>query len=441
MPHNVPRDPARPGGVRHWAPLGLTCTATFVLLVYATIVTVALPAITADLHAGFSVAQWLIDGYTLALAGLLMGMGALGDAVGHRRLFGIGLWAFAAATLACGLAPGPGTLVAARIVQGLAAAALFGTLLPLIGQSYEGRDRATAFAAWGTVSGIGGAAGTLVGGILAQYLSWRWIFLAAVPICVVTAVLAMFVLPGGPRRSARLDLPGIATLTVAASAVIFGAITAGDRGWTSSHTLTGLTLGLVALGLFVVVERRASAPVMPPGLVSNRAFVGLLLAAGGYYSPRSGCFPPCRCGCKNTEDSTHWTPRSYSAFNRRRSSPPPHWPVDTCPACGCAPPSAPAPWSWAWAISRSHCPASQPRVGPHSCPGSSSPESAQVSSHPYYPPPPWPRHQPNSVAWRPEPPTAPANSASPSASPSSAASTTNTTTASPPYSRWPPQPA
>ena len=291
-PHNMPTEPARPSGVRHWAPLVLTCVATFVLLIYATIVTVALPSITADLHASFSVAQWLIDGYTLALAGLLMGMGALGDAVGHRRLFGIGLWAFCATTLACGLAPGPGTLVAARIGQGLAAAALFGTLLPLIGQTYEGRERAGAFAIWGSVSGLGGAAGTLVGGVLAQYLSWRWIFLAAVPICAVTAVLAMLVLPRVPRRAVRIDVPGITTLTVAASAITFGVITAGDRGWASPQTLAGLAFGLVALGAFVVVERRTPAPVMPAELVRTGAFVGLLIAAAGYYFAAFGLLPP-----------------------------------------------------------------------------------------------------------------------------------------------------
>ena len=173
----------------------------------------------------------------------------------------------------------------------MAAAGLFGTLIPLIGQSYRGPDRAVAFAVWGSVAGIGGAAGTVVGGLLAQFVSWRWIFLGAVPICLAVGVLAVTALPRIPRRNTTLDLPGVVTLIIAASAVTFGVITAGEQGWTAPLPLVALGVGVIALGGFLLAERRSVAPLLPVTLMRSRPFAGLLLAAGGYFFAAFGLLP------------------------------------------------------------------------------------------------------------------------------------------------------
>ncbi|WP_329194479.1 MFS transporter [Streptomyces sp. NBC_01435] len=167
---------------RHFAPLVVACTATFLLLAYATVVTVAIPAIATDLHTDFAALQWVVDLYTLALAALLIVCGAVGDALGRRKVFLAGFGLFTLASLACGLAPGVRELIAFRGVQGVGGAAMFATTLPLIRASYHGREQHRAFAVWGAVAGLAAAVGNVCGGLLAEALGWRWIFLLAVPV-------------------------------------------------------------------------------------------------------------------------------------------------------------------------------------------------------------------------------------------------------------------
>ncbi|WP_234440623.1 MFS transporter [Streptomyces rimosus] len=274
-----------------WLPLVATCLGTFMLLVYATIVTVALPQMARDLHAGFGSLQWIIDVYTLALAGLLLGMGSLGDNLGRKRLYVLGLTVFTAATLACGLAPDVGVLIAARAVQGVAGAAMFATLLPLIGLTYTGRDRATAFAVWGAVAGAAAGIGNVAGGMLTQFLSWQWIFYGAVPVCAATIALSLKVLVNDASRPTRIDWPGIATFTLAAIGITFGFIRGGEAGWTDTTTLLGFAVGAVLLVVFVLVERAATHPMLPLELFRKPAFDGMLLAACGYYLAAFGFLP------------------------------------------------------------------------------------------------------------------------------------------------------
>ncbi|KPC59194.1 multidrug transporter [Streptomyces chattanoogensis] len=264
-------------------PLVATCLGTFLLLVYATIVTVALPDIAHDLSAGFGALQWITDVYTLALAGLLLGMGSLGDTFGRKRLYVIGLAVFTVATLGCGLAGDVRLLIAARAVQGVAGAAMFATLLPLIGLTYSGRDKARAFAVWGAVAGAAAGVGNVMGGMLTQLLSWRWIFLGALPVCVATLLLSMKVLAADTRTPTRVDWPGIVSFTLAATGVTFGFVRGGEAGWGDPATLLGLAVGAGALIAFVLVERASAHPMIPLALFRKPDFDGLLIASGAYY--------------------------------------------------------------------------------------------------------------------------------------------------------------
>ncbi|WP_260637573.1 MFS transporter [Streptomyces angustmyceticus] len=277
--------------MRIWLPLAATCSGTFMLLVYATIVTVALPGMAHDLHAGFGSLQWIVDVYTLALAGLLPGMGSLGDNLGRKRLYLAGLGVFAAATLVCGLAGDVTVLIAGRALQGLAGAAMFSTLLPLIALTYTGRDRGVAFAVWGAVAGAAAGVGNVVGGLLTQFLAWQWIFLAGVPVCVLTLVLSAAVLTDDAREPTRIDHLGIVTFTLAATGLTFGVIRGGEAGWGAPSALAGFVAGAVMLGAFVVVERTGSHPMLPLHLFRSREFNGTLVAAMGYYLAGFGALP------------------------------------------------------------------------------------------------------------------------------------------------------
>ena len=158
---------------KRWGPLVAVSLGTFMLLVDVTIVNVALPVMASDLGASFSGLQWVVDAYALALAAVLLAVGALADRRGRRATYVAGLAGFTVASLACGLAPSPGLLIAARGVQGVAAAAMFATTIALLGGAYRGRERGVAFGVWGAVAGAAAALGPLMGAALPQALSWR----------------------------------------------------------------------------------------------------------------------------------------------------------------------------------------------------------------------------------------------------------------------------
>ncbi len=197
--------------MRKWMPLIAVCLGTFMLLVDVTIVNVALPDMAVDLHTSFSSLQWVIDSYAVALAALLMGLGSLADLRGRRRVYLAGLAVFAAASLASGLATSPGLLIVARGVQGVGGAAMFATTIALLNASYQGRDRGPAFGVWGAVAGASAAVGPVLGGLLTEALSWRWIFFVNLPVSAAAVVLSLAAF-GADRRqaTARFDLAGVA---------------------------------------------------------------------------------------------------------------------------------------------------------------------------------------------------------------------------------------
>ncbi|MYT32371.1 MULTISPECIES: MFS transporter, partial [unclassified Streptomyces] len=269
----------RPGRGKWW-PLVAITLGNFMLLVDVTIVNTALPRIADGLGASFTSLQWVMDGYALALAALLMVAGSAADLYGRRRLYVGGLALFALASLACGLAPDAQLLVAARIVQGVGAAAMFATNTPLLMAAYQGRDRGVAFGVWGGTSGAAAAVGPVLGGVLTEWTDWRAIFLVNLPLTAVAVWLTLRHL--GESRGhvgARIDWPGGASFTVCAGALTYGLMRGGEHGWTENGTLTALALAALALLVFVVAERRTAHPLLDLRLLRRPSFAVLMLAA------------------------------------------------------------------------------------------------------------------------------------------------------------------
>jgi EmrB/QacA subfamily drug resistance transporter len=266
--------------MRKWLPLLTVCLGSFMLLVDVTIVNVALPQMAFDLDASFTALQWVIDVYAIALAALLLGAGALADRVGHRLVYVGGLALFAVSSLACGFAPGTGSLIVVRGFQGVGAAAMFATTIALINASYEGRDRGIAFGVWGAVNGAAAAAGPIAGGLLTDGLSWRWIFFVNLPVSVAAVTMSIRALPREERRAGpRVDVSGVATFTVAAGALTYALTRAPEIGWTAAPTLALLATAVTALIAFIVSQLRASNPIIELSLLRRPAFSGVLAAS------------------------------------------------------------------------------------------------------------------------------------------------------------------
>lgn len=266
--------------MRKWLPLLAICLGTFVLLVDVTIVNVALPDMAGDLHTSLSALQWVIDGYALTLAALLIGIGVVADRLGHRFVHVAGLAVFALASLASGLAPNPGVLIAARVVQGVGGAAMLATIFALLNSSYAGRDRGTAYGLWGAVSGASTAAGPLIGGPLTQSLSWRWIFFVNLPVSVVAIVTCLVVLRDAHNPTPRrIDVVGMALFTAAIGSLTFGMIRAGEHGWADPACWPVLVTGAVLLVAFTVAESRVRQPLLDLALLRDSTFSGVLAAA------------------------------------------------------------------------------------------------------------------------------------------------------------------
>jgi EmrB/QacA subfamily drug resistance transporter len=277
--------------MRKWMPLLAVCLGTFMLLVDVTIVTVALPDMAVSLTTSFSALEWVVDIYALILAALLLAMGSLGDLYGRRRLYLGGLGLFALASLGSGLAQNTTELIVARGVQGIGGAAMYATTIALLNAAYQGRDRGVAFGIWGAVSGAAAASGPILGGLLTQGLSWRWIFFVNLPVCVAALVATVRAFRADREdRRAGLDVPGLVTFTAGAVAVTYALIRVSAVGWGSGQTLGLLGAGLAAWAVFAAIERRAPAPLLDLALLRRPAFAGVLavglllnLAAFAYF--------------------------------------------------------------------------------------------------------------------------------------------------------------
>ncbi|MFD7169491.1 MFS transporter [Streptomyces violascens] len=272
-------------------PLIALCLGFFMVMLDATVVTVALPPIGQSFGTGGDLAgaQWVADGYTIVFAGLLLSAGSLGDRLGSKPVFQAGLGLFVATSLGCGLAPTLWFLVLMRLLQGLAAALVVPTSLALIQASYTNKeDRARAIGVWGGIGGIAAASGPVLGGLLVSALGWRSVFYVNLPFGLLGLVLtARHVRAPRPQTARGMDLPaqflGIVSLAAATYAVIEG----GHRGWSAPVVVTSFVLFALCGVAFVLVERRSENAMLPLSLFRHVTFssataVGLLLNIGFY---------------------------------------------------------------------------------------------------------------------------------------------------------------
>ncbi|MFC6066346.1 MFS transporter [Streptomyces ochraceiscleroticus] len=272
-------------------PLIALCMGFFMVMLDATIVTVALPPIGNEFSSGGDLTgvQWVADGYTVVFAGLLLSAGSIGDKLGSRSAFQAGLVLFVVASAGCGIAPSLWFLVVMRLLQGLAAALVVPTSLALIHASYDDKkDRARAIGLWGGIGGLAAASGPVLGGLLVAAFGWRAVFYVNLPFGALGLVLtARHVVAPRPARGAALDLPAQVLGVLTLVAVAFGIIEAGHTGWTDPAVLSSLALFVLCGAGFLLVEKRTADPMLPLGLFRNATFssataVGLFMNIGFY---------------------------------------------------------------------------------------------------------------------------------------------------------------
>ena len=272
---------------RRWIALILLCVAQFVVVLDASIVNVALPTIGKALGFTESNLPWVVNAYVLTFGGFLLLGGRMADLLGRRRVFMAGLVLFALASLAGGLATNSGQLIAARAVQGLGAAILSPAALSIVTTTFrDGAERNKALGVWGAVAGSGGAAGVLLGGVLTDGLGWEWVLWVNVPIGIAAAVIAPMLLEESRAEGERrhFDFAGAVSITAGLSALVYALVDANGAGWGSGQTIGLLALAGVLLAAFVVIERRAAAPLVPFEIFRLRTLtganvVGLLVGA------------------------------------------------------------------------------------------------------------------------------------------------------------------
>jgi EmrB/QacA subfamily drug resistance transporter len=265
---------------RKWWTLLAVCTGVFMLLLDITIVNVALPYIQRAFHATLADLQWVIDAYALTLAAFLLTAGSVGDLIGRRLVFAVGIVVFTIGSALCGLAADPTFLALARAFQGIGGAIMFATSLALLADAFEPQERGVAFGAFGAVTGVAIAIGPVLGGALTSGLSWRWIFFVNVPI----GVLALLVTLREVRESrapvaSRPDWPGFVTFTLGLTALVYGLIRSHPEGWGSTTVTGSLIAAVVLIGLFLVIEVRSRTPMLDLHLLRVPTFNGGLIAA------------------------------------------------------------------------------------------------------------------------------------------------------------------
>jgi EmrB/QacA subfamily drug resistance transporter len=259
---------------RRWAILAVLCASVFLAVVDNTIVNVALPRISEQLHASTSQLQWVVDAYSLVFAALLLVGGSLGDRFGRRGTLQLGLVAFACFSTFAGLSGDAGTLIVARGLMGMAAALIFPATLAMLTSTFtDARERAAAVGAWTGVVGLAVALGPLSGGVLLAHFSWGSVFFVNVPVVGLALGLGAWLLPTSRDPSVpHLDLAGFALSIAGVGAVVYTTIEAPGRGWGDPLTLGGYAAGVVLLAAFAVWERRVAEPMLDVGLFANIRF-------------------------------------------------------------------------------------------------------------------------------------------------------------------------
>jgi EmrB/QacA subfamily drug resistance transporter len=274
-----------------WVVLVLICIAQFMVILDATIVNVALPSIQKDLSLSEGNLQWIVNAYTLVFGGFLLLGGRAGDLLGRKRIFLIGLVIFTVASLLDGLASSEGMLIGARSLQGLGAALVSPAALSIISTTFEeGAERARALGVWAAIAIGGSAVGLILGGVLTQYFSWPWIFFVNVPVGIVAFVLSLRLIPESRDEHAQrsYDVAGAVTVTGGLMSLVYAIVDAQTAGWGSAKTLGFFGLAAALLISFVVIELRATSPLVRLSIFRIRSLltanVAMFLAASGIFA-------------------------------------------------------------------------------------------------------------------------------------------------------------
>jgi EmrB/QacA subfamily drug resistance transporter len=287
--HSTPASPCSPATGR-WV-LAATVLGSSMAFIDGTVVSVALPVLQESLGASVSDAQWIVEAYALFLSSLVLVGGSLADRVGRRRIFSIGTAVFAAASLACGLAPDARSIIVARAVQGVGAALLVPSSLAILGAAFSPKDRGRAVGTWSAMTSITTAIGPALGGWLVQVVSWRAVFLINLPLAAALLWIAFRKVPETRNPSAgRLDLVGAVLATAGLGALVYGLIESPRVGWEDPNAWAPVAAGVAALVAFVAVERRIRHPMVRLELFGNRTFAAANLLTLFLYAALSGIF-------------------------------------------------------------------------------------------------------------------------------------------------------
>jgi EmrB/QacA subfamily drug resistance transporter len=261
---------------RKWWTLGAVAFGLFMIMLDNTVVFVALSSIQSDLHISQSELEWVVSGYALTFAVLMLTGGKLADMFGRRRIFIVGLTIFTASSLACGLATGAGFLIGARVVQGVGAALMNPATLSIIVATFPPRQRGTAIGIWVGVSAMALAIGPLIGGILTEQINWSWIFFINVPVGIAGIIVSRLVITESRDESEeqRLDLPGLLSSAIGLFGLTYALIEGNNYGWSSGRILASFAVAAVGLVSFVVLEHRQRVPMLDLSLFKNSTFSG-----------------------------------------------------------------------------------------------------------------------------------------------------------------------
>lgn len=270
--------------------LAATILGSSMAFIDSTVVNVALPALQSSLHATVIDVQWVVESYSLVLSALILVGGSLGDLVGRRLIFILGTALFAAASLACGISGSVSQLIIARSVQGIGAAALVPGSLAIISASFDEASRGRAIGTWSGFTAMTTALGPVIGGWLIEHASWHWAFLINIPLAAVVIAISMFHIPESrSSEAAKVDWLGAVMAVVGLAGLVYGFLESAILGWSNLRVSGSLIVGVVALVLFVFVEKRTPQPMMPLKLFKSRSFSGtnlltfLLYAALGIF--------------------------------------------------------------------------------------------------------------------------------------------------------------
>jgi EmrB/QacA subfamily drug resistance transporter len=278
-------EPLAPADPRRWFALAVLCLSLVVVTIDTTILNVALPTLVDSLHASSSALQWIVDGYTVVFAGLLLTAGSIGDRFGRRGALSAGLVIFGFASAASALAANTTQLIALRALTGVGAALIFPATLSIIANVFpDPRERQRAIAVWAGTAGIGIGLGPVAGGLLLRWFYWGSVFWVNVPVCLLALVAGRALVPSSrdPEKS-RLDGLGAVLSIVGLSALVYAIIEGPARGWSSQPVATGFALAAAALGAFVVAELRSTHPMLDLRLFTNARFSAASLAMTALY--------------------------------------------------------------------------------------------------------------------------------------------------------------